>query len=178
QLDRKVVRHLECKIDLLIIPALATCYMVTFWLDKTTLSYAAIFGSKRPTFRMKVSDLYIEYSWLSSIFYFGWLTWALPTNLLMQKFPLNKYLAANIFLWGVLMTQAISQNFTPDLAVLRILSGAFEATADGPSFVLITATWYTRKQQPTRIGYWSLVNGLGIALGMASARYVSMAFHD
>ena len=50
------------------------------------------------------------------------------------------------------MAQAASRNFT-DLAVLRILSGAFEATAD-PSFVLITATWYTRKQQPTRIGYW------------------------
>ncbi len=26
----------------------------------------------------------------------GWLAWALPTNLLMQKFPLNKYLAANV----------------------------------------------------------------------------------
>ncbi|KAK0470219.1 major facilitator superfamily domain-containing protein, partial [Desarmillaria tabescens] len=104
-------------------------------------------------------------SWLSSIFYFGRLAWALPTNLLMQKFPLNKYLAANVFLWGVLlMTQATSQIFTPDLAVLRILSGAFEATAD-PSFVLITATWYTRKQQPTRIGYWYLTNGLGIASG-------------
>lgn len=58
-----------------------------------------------------------------------------------------------IFFWGVLlMAQAASRNFT-DLAVLRILSGAAEATAD-PAFVLITATWYTRAQQPTRIGYW------------------------
>jgi MFS family permease len=103
-------------------------------------------------------------SWLSSIFYFGWLAWALPTNLLMQKFPLNKYLAFNIFMWGVLlMAQAASRNFT-DLAVLRILSGAFEATAD-PAFVLITGTWYTRSQQPTRIGYWYTANGFGIALG-------------
>lgn len=157
-LDPKVIRRLERKIDLLIIPALATCYMF-YYIDKTTLSYAAIFGIR--------TDLHLaksEYSWLSSIFYFGWLAWALPTNLLMQKFPLNKYLAANIFLWGVLlMAQAASRNFT-DLAVLRILSGAFEATAD-PSFVLITATWYTRKQQPTRIGYWYMANGFGIALG-------------
>lgn len=90
----------------------------------------------------------------------------------MQKFPLNKYLAVNvytffneraprlmlyfqIFLWGVLlMAQAASRNFT-ELAVLRVLSGAAEATAD-PAFVLITATWYTRSQQPTRIGYWYL----------------------
>ncbi|KAK0432253.1 MFS general substrate transporter [Armillaria borealis] len=158
ELDPKVIRRLERKIDLLIIPALATCYMF-YYIDKTTLSYAAIFGIR--------TDLHLaksEYSWVSSIFYFGWLAWALPTNLLMQKFPLNKYLAANIFLWGVLlMAQAASRNFT-DLAVLRILSGAFEATAD-PSFVLITATWYTRKQQPTRIGYWYMANGFGIALG-------------
>lgn len=26
----------------------------------------------------------------------GWLFWALPGNLLMQKFPLNKYLAVNM----------------------------------------------------------------------------------
>lgn len=33
-----------------------------------------------------------QYSWLSSIFYFGFLAWAFPTNFLMQRFPLGKYL--------------------------------------------------------------------------------------
>lgn len=37
-----------------------------------------------------------EYSWLGSLFYFGWLAWAIPTNLLMAKFPLAKYLAVNV----------------------------------------------------------------------------------
>lgn len=50
------------------------------------------------------------------------------------------------------MAQAASTNFTT-LAILRTLSGAAEATAD-PAFVLITSTWYTRAQQPSRIGYW------------------------
>ncbi|KAF8909847.1 major facilitator superfamily domain-containing protein [Mucidula mucida] len=157
-LDPKEVKRLERKIDLLIIPALSICYMF-YYVDKTTLSYAAIFGLKEDL-NLKPS----EYSWLSSIFYFGWLAWALPTNILMQKFPLSKYLAFNIFMWGVLlMAQAASRNFT-DLAILRILSGAFEATAD-PAFVLITGMWYTRGQVPARIGYWYLANGLGIALG-------------
>ncbi|KAH7878915.1 MFS general substrate transporter [Lentinula edodes] len=158
ELDPGKVKHVERKIDLLIMPALAICYMF-YYVDKTTLSYAAIFNIKE--------DLHLgssDYSWLSSLFYFGWLGWALPTNLLMQKFPLNKYLAFNIFLWGILlMAQAASRNFT-ELAVLRVLSGAAEATAD-PAFVLITGTWYTRTQQPSRIGYWYLANGFGIALG-------------
>ncbi|TFK46759.1 MFS general substrate transporter [Heliocybe sulcata] len=158
ELEVKEVKRIERKIDLLIIPALAVCYAF-YYIDKTTLSYAAIFGLQK--------DLNLassEYSWLSSLFYFGWLGWALPTNLLMQKFPLNKYLAVNIFLWGALLiAQAASRNFT-DLAILRILSGAFEATAD-PAFLLITATWYTRAQQPVRIGWWYCANGIGIALG-------------
>ncbi|KAF9268407.1 MFS general substrate transporter [Marasmius fiardii PR-910] len=157
-LDPKQVKRIERKIDFLIMPALAVCYMF-YYVDKTTLSYAAIFGVQKD---LKLGKS--EYSWLSSLFYFGWVAWALPTNILMQKFPLNKYLAVNIFLWGVLlMAQAASRNFT-DLAILRILSGAAEATAD-PAFVLITSTWYTREQQPSRIGYWYLANGFGIALG-------------
>ncbi|KAJ7113689.1 MFS general substrate transporter [Mycena crocata] len=157
-LDPKEVARIERKIDWLIIPALSVCYMF-YYVDKTTLSYAAIFDIRE--------DLNLgksEYSWLSSLFYFGWVAWALPTNLLMQKFPLNKYLAFNIFIWGaLLMAQAGSRNFT-DLAILRTISGAAEATAD-PAFVLITSTWYTREQQPTRIGYWYCANGLGIGLG-------------
>jgi hypothetical protein len=37
-----------------------------------------------------------QYSTLSSIFYVGWLIWALPGNLLMAKFPLSKYLGINV----------------------------------------------------------------------------------
>jgi MFS family permease len=61
------------------------------------------------------------------------------------------------------MVQGAARSFT-DLAVLRFISGAFEATAD-PAFVLITGTWFTRKQQPTIIGYWYAANGVGIAVG-------------
>ena len=108
-----------------------------------TLSYAAIFGIRE--------DLDLggdRYSWLSSIFYFGWvslddtcpisrsskLAWAIPSNLIMQRSPPAWYLGFNIFMWGaLLMCQAASQNFA-SLAALRVLSGAFEAIAD-PAFM-------------------------------------------
>lgn len=129
------------------------------YVDKTTLSYAAIFGIK--------DDLHLqgtEYSWLSSIFYFGWLVWAIPSNLLMQLSPPAYYLAFNIFMWGtLLMCQAASQNFAA-LAALRILSGAFEAIAD-PAFMLITSMFYTRAEQPSRISAWYAWNGIGVAGG-------------
>lgn len=87
-----------------------------------------------------------------------------PTNFLMQRFPVGKYLGVNIFFWGAfLMLQAVSKNFT-QLAVLRAFSGAAEACSD-PGFMLITSMWYTRRQQPIRIGIWYAANGMGIAGG-------------
>lgn len=152
--EKRVVR----KIDFMILPYLAVCYAF-FYIDKTTLSYAAIFGIQE--------DLNLQgaqYSWLSSIFYFGFLAWALPTNILLQRYPVGKYLGFNIFLWGFfLMLQAAAKNFSA-LAALRALSGAAEACAD-PAFMLVTAMWYTRRQQPIRMGLWYTANGLGIALG-------------
>lgn len=153
-LEKKVRR----KLDRLIIPVLGVCYFF-YYVDKTTLSYAAIFGLK--------DDLELkgdEYSWLSSSFYFGWLVWAIPSNLLMQRSPPGYYLAFNIFMWGaLLMTQAAANNFAGLLA-LRILSGAFEAIAD-PAFMLITSMYFTREEQPSRISAWYAFNGAGVAGG-------------
>ncbi|TIA26464.1 MFS general substrate transporter [Aureobasidium pullulans] len=149
--EARVVR----KIDFMILPYLAVCYAF-FYIDKTTLSYAAIFGIRED---LKIHGQ--QYSWLSSIFYFGFLAWALPTNFLMQRFPIGKYLGANIFMWGaLLMCQAAATNFTT-LAVLRALSGAAEACSD-PAFMIITSMWYSRRQQPIRM---YTANGFGIALG-------------
>ncbi|KAJ9610560.1 hypothetical protein H2200_005337 [Cladophialophora chaetospira] len=152
--EKKLIR----KIDLLILPLIGVCYAF-FYIDKTTLSYAAIFGIR--------DDLNLhgtQYSWLSSLFYFGFLAWAFPTNFLMQRLPLGKYLGFNIFMWGFfLMLQAACNSFAT-LGVLRALAGAAEACSD-PSFMLITMMWYTRKEQPLRIGLWYTANGLGIALG-------------
>jgi len=157
-IDPEEERKLVWKIDLMILPYLAVCYAF-FYIDKTTLSYAAIFGIR--------DDLHLvgtEYSWLSSIFYFGFLVWALPTNLMLQRFPVGRYLGCNIFMWGVfLMLQAAAKNFT-QLAVLRALAGAAEASSD-PGFMLVTSMWYTRRQQPVRMGLWYTANGFGIALG-------------
>ncbi|KAH9232477.1 hypothetical protein K456DRAFT_1750859 [Colletotrichum gloeosporioides 23] len=152
--DRKLVR----KVDWMILPYISVCYAF-FYIDKTTLSYAAIFGIQK--------DLGLkgaEYSWLSSVFYFGFLIWALPTNFLLQRFPIAKYLGANISAWGTfLMLQAVAPNFTV-LAVPRAISGAAQACAD-PAFMIITSMWYTRREQPIKIGLWYTANGVGIALG-------------
>ena len=61
------------------------------------------------------------------------------------------------------MLQAACHNFAT-LGVLRALAGAAEACSD-PGFMLVTSMWYTRREQPVRIGLWYTANGFGIALG-------------
>lgn len=81
--DPAEARKLLWKIDFMILPYLAVCYAF-FYIDKTTLSYAAIFGVREDL------DLHgTQYNWLSSIFYFGFLAWAFPTNFLMQRLPIG-----------------------------------------------------------------------------------------
>lgn len=41
-----------------------------------------------------------EFSLLISIFYIGYLVAQYPTNLLMQRYPVGKYLTINFILWG------------------------------------------------------------------------------
>jgi MFS family permease len=64
---------------------------------------------------------------------------------------------------ALLMIQAVCHNFAT-LAVLRALGGALEGCAD-PAFLLITSMWYTREEQPIRIGIWHSGYGVGVALG-------------
>ncbi|SCO87567.1 related to allantoate permease [Fusarium oxysporum] len=157
-INKEDEKKLKRKIDRRILPVLGICYFF-YYVDKTTLSYAAIFGIKQDL------DLHgTEYSWLSSVFYFGWVVWSIPSNLIMQRCPPAWYLALNIFLWGaLLMCQAAAQGFTT-LAALRILSGAFEAIAD-PAFMFFTSMFYTREEQPVRISAWYVWNGIGVAGG-------------
>ncbi|KAI9326368.1 major facilitator superfamily transporter [Zopfochytrium polystomum] len=157
-IDPEEERRLVRKLDRRILPLLGICYFF-YYVDKTTLSYAAIFGLKS-TLGL-VGD---QYSWLSSSFYFGWLVWAIPSNLLMQRTPPAWYLAFNIFLWGAfLMLQGAANSFA-GLLSLRVLSGAFEAIAD-PAFMLVTSMFYTRAEQPSRIAAWYAWNGIGVAGG-------------
>lgn len=73
------------------------------------------------------------------------------TNLLMQRFPLAKYLGANICCWGIITAAHGAANNFGSLVALRFLLGLFEACV-APALILITGMWYTRAEQVRRAG--------------------------
>lgn len=128
-------------------------------LDKVVLSNAVVYGLTKDTHLRGQ-----QYSWVSSIFDFGSLFWIAPSVFLMQRFPVGKYVAVNVFLWGLALTcHAACQNYA-GLLVCRFFLGAFEV-AKVPAFSAITAMWYRKHEQPLRATIWynafsSVFNGL------------------
>ncbi|PYI35491.1 MFS general substrate transporter [Aspergillus indologenus CBS 114.80] len=123
------------------------------------LGYAVVFGLKE--------DLHLkgdEYSWLASMFYFGYLASEYLSSLVMQKLSVPKWLAANMIVWGgITMALAACHGFQSFLA-LRFLLGGLESCST-PAYLLITATWYTVEEQPIRIGWWSTFLGVANSFG-------------
>ena len=76
-----------------------------------------------------------------------------PTNWIIQRVPIAKYLSLNICLWGtILALHAVAKNFT-HIVVLRTLLGIFEATCQ-PAFIVLSSMWYRREEQAAVVTYW------------------------
>ncbi|GAO52839.1 hypothetical protein G7K_6905-t1 [Saitoella complicata NRRL Y-17804] len=156
--DEASIRALTRKIDRRILPLMCAIYFLQY-LDKTLLNYASVMGLNTDT--KLVGN---EYALLGTGFYIGYLVWEPPTNYLMQRLPLAKYLSGNIVVWGAMVAlHACAKNFA-GLMTLRVLLGVFESCV-APSLVLITGQWYTRAEQSRRLGIWYLQIGIAQMLG-------------
>ncbi|WRT68169.1 uncharacterized protein IL334_005144 [Kwoniella shivajii] len=137
------------KLDKRLIPILFFTYALQC-IDKSCLGYASVFTLSK--------DLHLhgkQYSWLSSLFYFGYLVCEYPTTLLSQKFPMGRFIGVAIVAWGgILIATAGAHNFA-GMAVLRFILGGFESLIT-PTFILI---------QALRTGAWAAANGFGSMVG-------------
>jgi ACS family allantoate permease-like MFS transporter len=135
------------KIDWILIPLLSGTVILAA-VDKVIISNAAIYGMSNDT-----NLVGQQYSWVGSIFYFGYLLAEFPAAYLVQRLPVAKFLACCVACWGVLMMCiAATQNFA-GLATIRFLFGMAEV----PAFIIasiITAMWWTTAEQPIRIAFW------------------------
>jgi MFS family permease len=84
--------------------------------------------------------------------------------MLLQKFPVPRVLGINIILWGITVACTSACSSFGSLLAVRIILGSLEAVIS-PSLVLITSTWYQRKEASPRYGIWYCGLGGGQILG-------------
>jgi MFS family permease len=112
-LAKRVLR----KIDMRILAIMFVTYNLNF-MDKTILSSASVFGL--------IDDNHLvgqQYSWVSSVFYFGYLFFEYPTTLLIQKLPIGKYLAGVCLIWGAIVATTAACSSFGGLITVRFLLG-------------------------------------------------------
>ncbi|KAL0256839.1 hypothetical protein SLS55_007648 [Diplodia seriata] len=77
-------RAVRRKIDLHLMPLLMITYLIQF-LDKSCISYSALWGM-----RQDVGLHGSQYSWLTTIFYLGYLVAEFPLNYLFQRLHITR----------------------------------------------------------------------------------------
>jgi sugar phosphate permease len=85
-IDETEAKAVLRKIDIRILPILFVTYLLQY-LDKNGINYASVYGLQTGT-KLKGQD----FSWLGSIFYFGYLAGQFPAGYLMQRLPIAKFL--------------------------------------------------------------------------------------
>ncbi|EYE99040.1 putative MFS allantoate transporter [Aspergillus ruber CBS 135680] len=145
-------------LDWRIMPILYVTYVIQF-LDKLSLNYASAYTL--------IPDLTLQgqrYSWVAAIFNFGYLFWAIPANLLIQRLPIAKYMGGMILIWAVILIAHVGAKNYAGILVLRFLLGMAEAGVS-PCMMTITSMYYKRSEQPLRLATWLSGNGVATMLG-------------
>jgi len=123
--NKRVLR----KIDLVILPILLSVYFLQS-LDKTTLSYASVFGLIEDANLDPNSQ---QYSWLGSIVYIAQLVMQPLVAFFLVKFPTGKFIGVMVVTWGIILCGMVGATNFGGLMATRFILGAFEA-AVGTSY--------------------------------------------
>ena len=101
-----------------------------------------------------------------------YLIFELPSNILLQRFPVGKMIASFMIIWGIIvLSTGFAQNFT-QLVTLRALQGLFECSIS-PGFLLIIGSWYKTREHASRAlvyqsgnaGFLMIINLIMYGLG-------------
>lgn len=99
-----------------------------------------------------------------AVFNFGYLFWAVPANLLIQRLPVGKLTGSMILFWAIILICHIWAKNYAGLLVLRFILGMFEAGIS-PAIMAIVSMFYKRSEQPTRMCIFLAFNGMATMVG-------------
>ncbi|KAH9883992.1 allantoate permease [Xylariomycetidae sp. FL2044] len=146
------------KIDMRVVPILFMTYMLQY-LDKNSINFANTYGLQEGT-NLTGQD----YSWLGSIFYFGYMISQLPSAYFLQRLPIGQFVSYTTIAWGIILITTPACTSFAGIATNRFLLGFTEATVN-PAFVTIMSIWYTSAEQPLRLEAYYCTNGIATMFG-------------
>lgn len=128
-------------------------------LDKYVLSSAVLLNLKQDTHL----NTKWEFTWVSSIFYFGYMLGTPVHGYFLQHAVLSRYLSCIMMVWGVVVASHAGCHNYHGLLGVRFCLGLLES-AVSPSLILMTGRFYTRAEQMNRTFIWFSFNGWAFIL--------------
>ncbi|KAK6908371.1 hypothetical protein I203_102372 [Kwoniella mangroviensis CBS 8507] len=146
------------KLDMIVLP-LVTMSLMMGGIDKVILGTSASFGVR--------TDLHLvgqEYSWRSSIIFFGSILTEFLQSWLIQKLLTGKVFSFNVFMFGIMTFATMGVKNAGGLQAVRFILGMFEGMNTSGAGLVI-GMWWKKEEQGVRTvivlnTLSSVVNGL------------------
>ncbi|KAG1090697.1 hypothetical protein G6F42_019628 [Rhizopus arrhizus] len=145
--NSKLNKVLVRKLDKRLLPLLCVLYLLSY-IDRSNIGNAKL-GGLEEDLNMSKS----QYQWSLSIFYFSYVIFDLPSNIIMRRWRPSYWLGILMFCWGAVATAMAASTSFAGLAICRFLLGLFEA-GFFPGVIYFMSLWYTRKEYGRRIGFF------------------------
>ncbi|KAL7268603.1 hypothetical protein RUND412_008765 [Rhizina undulata] len=136
-LDAETRARLLRKVDFHLLPIITLLYLLSF-LDKTCIGNANISGLTKDLGLKPV-----QYNIALSIFFVSYVSFEIPSNILLKRFSPSIWLPSICLGWGIVTTiHSVVHNFG-GLVAVRIVLGFLEAGLF-PGVVFLLTVWYPR----------------------------------
>lgn len=140
-----------------LMPFLFLLYIIAY-LDRINVS----FGVLQMRSQLGISDL--AYGRAAGIFFAGYFIFQLPSNLVLEKFGIRRWISALMIVWGVISCLMILIRGPRSFYAMRFLLGAAEA-GFFPGMILYMKRWFPANARARAVAWFMTANPLAGVVG-------------
>ncbi|KZV97993.1 MFS general substrate transporter [Exidia glandulosa HHB12029] len=143
QFSQHEVQRAWRKVDLHIMPVAVLLYLASY-IDRANIGNARVLGL--------ASDLKLtsgQYNWALSIFFFGYVAFETPSNVILRRVRPSKYIPPLTVVWGLICALFAVVHSPSGLLAIRFFLGLAEA-GFLPGIIFWIGSWYPRRLQGRR----------------------------
>ncbi len=147
-----------------LIPLLFVLYVVSY-LDRINISFAGL------TMNAALGITGGQFGLLVSIFFWGYLAFQIPSNLMLHKIGARIWIACILIAWGLAAMLSGAAQSVPQLYGMRFLLGAAEA-GFFPGVLLYLTYWFRRHEQARMISLFMIGLPVASVVGAPASGYI------
>ncbi|KAI9227891.1 MAG: major facilitator superfamily domain-containing protein [Piptocephalis tieghemiana] len=156
--EERLARSLRRKMDTHLLPFLSLLYLCSF-LDRVNIGNAKVANMDKD-----LGLTQAEYSWSLSIFFFGYILFEAPSNVILRAWSPSRWISFIMVIWGAISTSMAAVQNASGLLAARFFLGFAEAGLF-PGVLYYLSMWYTRSEQAVRIGIFFAAANIAGAFG-------------